>query len=88
MADTIKKFFEKKKAETRFKKAGPGHTLSGPSSKVSQESPSTSSATSTSLIQRATPSAESKQAAAAALARLGGEKKDSSSFNTLVSICF
>lgn len=81
MADKIKKFFEKKKVEAKFKMAGPGHKLTE-SSKKPVQGASGRPAPSTSINQRASPSAEAKQAAAAALARLGGEKRENPAFNT------
>lgn len=81
MADKIKKFFEKKKVEAKFKMAGPGHKLND-SSKKAGPSGSDKSVGSSYSAQRVTPSEEAKQAAAAALARLGGEKRDTPSFNT------
>uniref|UniRef100_A0A1B6DSL4 PUB domain-containing protein n=1 Tax=Clastoptera arizonana TaxID=38151 RepID=A0A1B6DSL4_9HEMI len=80
MADKIKKFFEKKKAEAKFKKAGPGHRLNeSRSESLSQKS---SSSGSVSNVPRAPLSAEAKQAAAAALARLEGGKTNAPAFNT------
>lgn len=76
MADKIKKFWEKKKKDAKFRMAGPGHRLN--ETKVQQ--PLTSN--SASVAPRAPPSAESQQAAAAALARLSGHKTDTSAFNT------
>lgn len=65
MAENLKKFFKKKKLEIKFKKAGPGQRLNeeAPKPVVQQSEPSHS---------RVEPSAEAKQAAAAALARLQG----------------
>ncbi|KAJ4448122.1 UBX domain-containing protein 6 [Periplaneta americana] len=78
MADKIKKFFQKKKVDTKFKLAGPGYKLSEKTtSRVSNDSGS-----SCNVGPRAAPSTESRQAAAAALARLGGQKQDSAGFNT------
>lgn len=77
MADKIKKFFEKKKKEAKFKKAGPGHRLNENRSEPIEEKSSTSM-----NIPRGPPSAESKQAAAAALARLGGGRTNAPAFNT------
>lgn len=76
MADKIKKFWEKKKKDAKFRMAGPGHRLN--ETKVQQ--PVTSN--SASVAPRAPPSAESQQAAAAAMARLSGNKIDTSAFNT------
>ncbi|RZF40628.1 hypothetical protein LSTR_LSTR007511 [Laodelphax striatellus] len=66
MADKIRKFFEKKKVEAKFKMAGPGHKLTD--SKPAPKETSKSAA----QTSRAALSDEAKQAAAAALARLGG----------------
>ncbi|XP_045518507.1 UBX domain-containing protein 6 [Pieris brassicae] len=76
MADKIKKFFQKKKADAKFKLAGPGHRLSESSisnqSVVKKES---------SVVKRSGLSEESKIAADAALARLQ-QKRDNPAFNT------
>lgn len=77
MADKIKKFFKKKKADAIFKKAGPGYRLDD-----STSSSATSTKSSKSDYQpvpnRSGPTQESKQAAAAALARLQTQKTDAS----------
>ena len=78
MADKIKKFFKKKKVDAMFKLAGPGHKLK--EENVSQNI--TSSGSSNTTVPRSAPSTESRQAAAAALARLGGQKQDHVGFNT------
>lgn len=76
MADKIKKFFQKKKADAKFKLAGPGHRLSKSSisnqSAVKKETP---------VVKRSGLSEESKIAAEAALARLQ-QKRDNPAFNT------
>lgn len=72
MADKIKKFFAKKKADAKFKLAGPGHRLTDSSTTV--VGPSRPKASSVS--QRSEPSDANRQAAQAALARLSGQKKD------------
>lgn len=81
MADKIKKYFQKKKADAKFKMAGPGHRLNENS--MHQQS---KASTNKSQYQghRSAPSAEAKQAAAAALARMegGGKKVDQAAFNT------
>lgn len=81
MSDKIKKFFRKKKADTRFMLAGPGHKLNETSApkapipkKDSYNPPSRSGLTD-----------ESKQAAAAALARLEGKRPDAPGFNTYLT---
>jgi UBX domain-containing protein 6 len=78
MADKIKKFFKKKTADAKFKLAGPGHKLTEET--VPQKI--TSSGSSSTPVPRSEPSTESRQAAAAALARLGGQRKDHVGFNT------
>ncbi|CAB3226015.1 unnamed protein product [Arctia plantaginis] len=77
MADKIKKFFQKKKVEAKFKLAGPGHKLSEPaiSSQSSVDSrPETQ-------IKRTGLSEASKTAAEAALSRLS-LKRENPVFNT------
>lgn len=76
MADKIKKFWEKKKKDAKFRMAGPGHRLN----ETKTEKPVTSN--SVPVVPRAPPSAESQQAAAAALARLSGNKTETVAFNT------
>lgn len=78
MAEKIKKFFAKKKADTRFKLAGPGHKLSessttvvGPSKKKNDYVPS-----------KVEPSEAAKQAAEAALLRVSSLQKKDNAFNT------
>jgi UBX domain-containing protein 6 len=78
MADKIKKFFQKKKVDAKFKLAGPGYRLTGENS-ARHSSDSGSSYT---VVPRSAPSTESRQAAAAALARLGGQRQDHAGFNT------
>lgn len=78
MADKIKKFFQKKRVDTKFKLAGPGYKLT--EENVSQKI--TSSGSSHTAVPRSAPSTESRQAAAAALARLGGQRHDHVGFNT------
>ncbi|CAH1169858.1 unnamed protein product [Phaedon cochleariae] len=78
MAEKIKKFFAKKKADTKFKLAGPGHKLNessttvvvGPSKKKPAYVPS-----------KVEPSEAARQAAEAAMVRLSGQRKDTA-FNT------
>lgn len=76
MADKIKKFWEKKKKDAKFRMAGPGHRLNA----TKAEQPVTTN--SVPAVARAPPSAESQQAAAAALARLSGNRTDTPAFNT------
>lgn len=79
MADKIKKFFQKKKADAKFKLAGPGRKLtdatptgaSGGSSKQKGYVP-----------QRVEPTDATRQAAEAALARLNTQQHKSTTFNT------
>jgi hypothetical protein len=88
MADKIKKFFLKKKADAKFKLAGPGHRLTEVDvtqkimTEVNVTQKITSSGSSYTGVPRSEPSAESRQAAAAALARLGGQRQDHVGFNT------
>ncbi|KAH9645440.1 hypothetical protein HF086_006466 [Spodoptera exigua] len=77
MADRIKKFFQKKKVDAKFKMAGPGHKLS--ESTLSSQSSNTSKKEDT--IRRTGLSEESKVAAEAALSRLQ-QKRENPSFNT------
>lgn len=79
MADKIKQYFQKKKVESKFKKAGKGHKLTD--SPNYQQSVSNANVT----VHRGAPSSESQQAAAAALARLGGQKHDNVTAFTYVS---
>ncbi|XP_047510354.1 UBX domain-containing protein 6 [Pieris napi] len=76
MADKIKKFFQKKKADAKFKLAGPGHRLS--ESSISNQSVVKKEST---VVKRSGLSEESKIAADAALARLQ-QKRDNPAFNT------
>jgi UBX domain-containing protein 6 len=78
MADKIKKFFQKKKVDAKFKLAGPGHKLT----EENTSQCSINSGSSHIAVPRSAPSTESKQAAAAALARLGGQRQDHAGFNT------
>ncbi|XP_026316157.1 UBX domain-containing protein 6 [Hyposmocoma kahamanoa] len=77
MTDKIKKFFQKKKADAKFKLAGPGHKLSDASSSTS----SVSSKKDAVKPRRSGLSEESKVAADAALARLQ-QKRENPTFNT------
>lgn len=77
MADKIKKFFQKKKVEAKFKFAGPGHKLSESLSSSS----SGSSKRDAPAVKRTGLSEESKVAADAALARLQS-KRENPAFNT------
>jgi len=71
--DKIKKFFDKKKADAKFKLAGEGHKLNQPTGKEAK--PSTSSSLSHPQA-KSVPNAAQQQAAAAAVARLDQKKKD------------
>lgn len=77
MAEKIKKFFQKKKIDTKFKLAGPGHRLS--ESTISQSS--NNSKQDVPVVKRSGLSEESKVAAEAALARLQ-QTRDNPEFNT------
>ncbi|XP_065200657.1 UBX domain-containing protein 6 [Planococcus citri] len=63
MAENIKKFFKKTKVDLKFKKAGPGQRLNEETKKPSPRAEEPS-------FSRVEPTAEAKQAAAAALARI------------------
>lgn len=76
MADKIKKFFAKKKADAKFKLAGPGHKLN-----ASTSSTNSSQIKTPYVPKRTEPSAEARTAAEAALTRLEGKRKDTP-FNT------
>ncbi|CAK1589729.1 unnamed protein product [Parnassius mnemosyne] len=78
MAEKIKKFFQKKKADAKFKLAGPGYKLT--ESTISNQS-CNSSKKEVPVVKRSGLSEESKVAAEAALARLQ-QKRDNPSFNT------
>ena len=77
MAEKIKKFFQKKKMEANFKKAGPGRKLTEDTSS-SRSVPEKSNAP----TPRAAMSDEARQAAAAAMARLSTGRRDQAAFNT------
>uniref|UniRef100_A0A1E1W611 UBX domain-containing protein n=1 Tax=Pectinophora gossypiella TaxID=13191 RepID=A0A1E1W611_PECGO len=79
MADKIKKFFQKKKVDAKFKMAGPGHKLS--ESAISSQSSVTSKREQPMGSKRSGPTEESKVAAEAALARLH-QKRENPKFNT------
>jgi len=69
--DKIKKFFEKKKADAKFKLAGEGHKLNEPTVRGGKPGSSLSQHHAESV-----PNAAKQQAAAAAVARLDQKKKD------------
>lgn len=81
MTDRIKKFFSKKKADAKFKLAGPGRKLNDESSSSSKSS----SANVYKPIPRKDLSEESRLAAQAALMRLNEKKRDTPMFNTSIS---
>ena len=63
MAENIKKFFKKTKIDLKFKKAGPGQRLNEDTKKPVPRNDEPT-------FSRVEPTAEAKQAAAAALARI------------------
>lgn len=78
MADKIKKFFQKKKMEANFKRAGPGHKLTEDTS-----SSRSLSVADTRAAPRAPMSDEARQAATAAMARMNtGRRADQAAFQT------
>nr|AEQ55313.1 UBX domain-containing protein [Locusta migratoria manilensis] len=83
MADKIKQFFQKKKVDAKFKRAGKGY-------KLTDEQPRPNTATPKNTVpttSRSALSMEASQAAAAAMARLGGQKQDSpTAFTSLAAI--
>ncbi|XP_047539288.1 UBX domain-containing protein 6 [Vanessa atalanta] len=78
MAEKIKKFFQRKKADAKFKLAGPGYKLS--ESTISSQS-SNNSKKELPVVKRSGLSEESKVAAEAALSRLQ-QTRDNPAFNT------
>lgn len=76
MADKIKKFFAKKKADAKFKLAGPGHKLNETATTTSNSHIKVPK-----VVKRSEPSAEARQAADAALTRLQSNKRETP-FNT------
>lgn len=79
MAERIKKFFQKKKTDAKFKMAGPGHKLS--ESTISSQSSNVQCSKKEVRMIRSGLSEESKVAAEAALSRLQ-QKRENPSFNT------
>ncbi|XP_050537776.1 UBX domain-containing protein 6 [Daktulosphaira vitifoliae] len=77
MSDKLKKFFQKKKADVKFKRAGPGHRLD---EDTAQKNINKVGETSRSC--RVEPTDEAKQAAAAALARFENKKSSNCPINT------
>jgi len=77
MSDKLKKFFQKKKADVKFKRAGPGHRLNeGAATAKTVAKPGE-----TSRACRVEPTDEAKQAAAAALARFESKKTTTGPLN-------
>lgn len=79
----IKRFFEKKKLDRKFKKAGEGHVLNTPRSAPQAVRPASVSADSAragpqarSGSQRGASSAEQQNAAAAALQRMSAQSSE------------
>lgn len=79
MADKIKKFFQKKKIDAKFKLAGPGHKLS--ESTLSQSSNISNVSRNVAVVKRSGLTEESKVAAEAALSRLQ-QTRENPAFNT------
>lgn len=76
MSDKLKKFFQKKKVDVKFKRAGPGHRLNEDTSAKNVAKAGESSRTC-----RVEPTDEAKQAAAAALARFESKKTTTGPIN-------
>jgi UBX domain-containing protein 6 len=76
MSEKLKKFFQKKKADVKFKRAGPGHRLNEDTTPKNVAKAGESSRTS-----RIEPTDEAKQAAAAALARFENKKTTTGPIN-------
>ncbi|XP_077288827.1 GDI interacting protein 3 [Arctopsyche grandis] len=81
MAEKIKKFFSRKKADAKFKLAGPGRKLNDESS----SSKPASNPNAYKPLPRKDLSQESRLAAQAALMRLNEKKRDNPTFNTSIS---
>lgn len=75
--DALKKFLNKKKADAKFKTAGPGHKLAddGQSKGVSGKSSAPGTSGGGAHKVSSVPTEEKRQAAAAALARLEKQRK-------------
>ncbi|XP_023025952.2 GDI interacting protein 3 [Leptinotarsa decemlineata] len=78
MAEKIKKFFAKKKADAKFRAAGPGHKLNDSSTTVVVGPTKKKPAYVPSKVE---PSEAARQAAEAAMVRVSSQKKDTA-FNT------
>lgn len=76
MADKIKSFFQKKKTNAKFMKAGKGYKLTDSTSTMCTQ------AESKEPVRRAEPTEEAKIAGQAALARLEAKRSDKPRFNT------
>lgn len=79
MSDKLKRFFQKKKVDVKFKRAGPGHRLN-----EDTISKNVSKAGETSRTCRIEPTDEAKQAAAAALARFESKRTTTGPINRFV----
>jgi len=77
MSDKLKKFFQKKKADVKFKRAGPGHRLN----EGTATAKTVTKQGETSRVSRVEPTDEAKQAAAAALARFESKKTTTGPLN-------
>ena len=80
--DALKKFIEKKKSEAKFKKAGPGHRLSGEATGSGARASSSAPAP---VPERQHPSKGSQLAGAAALARHEQKQQQQSASNRSVT---
>lgn len=78
MAEKIKKFFARKKADAKFKLAGPGHKLSESSTTVVDPSKKKTDY----VPAKVAPSDAARQAAEAALLRVSSLQKRDTAFNT------
>lgn len=75
MASAIKKFFQKKKLDVKFKKAGEGHRLNEERPSTSRQAPQASSSGHRNVSYERSLSQEKQRAAEAALARSQGQAK-------------
>ncbi|KAL5015433.1 hypothetical protein ScPMuIL_009703 [Solemya velum] len=76
MASKIKKFFQKKKLDVKFKKAGEGHKLDSPGASTSTQAvPQGAAGNDKSQFRTAEQTEEKRKAAAAAMARLSSSQK-------------
>lgn len=81
MSDKLKRFFQKKKVDVKFKRAGPGHRLN-----EDTISKNVSKAGETSRTCRIEPTDEAKQAAAAALARFESKRTTTGPINRYLMV--